>query len=378
MNVTKKHVYQYGAVLAIFIILLIYPTQIFGALNKVIAVLYPVILGFVIAYVLNILSVRLESWYFPRSQKKIVTATRRPLAILVSLVIIVFFLYWIFRLVLPQFISALTGFFTSIPTTITQFAQWLQSRDQFTQAADLVKNIDFDWSSIQSKVMKYLTSGASGLFGSTVKIFSGIFSTIFNLILAFTFAMYLLLGKKTLQRQTLHVSQAFIPDKYLDKIRYVVRVANQMFSSFVVGQVTEAFVLGTLCILGMWIFRFPNYVSIGAFVGIMALIPIFGAWIGGIVGFLLIVVDSPIKAILFIVFIIVLQQLEGNLIYPRVVGTSIGLPGIWVLFGITVGSGLGGFVGMFLGVPITATIYRLVRDRTRNRLSKQVTEPKEE
>ena len=144
-----------------------------------------------------------------------------------------------------------------------------------------------------------------------------------------------------------------------------------MFSSFIIGQVTEAFVLGTLCVLGMLLFRFPYAVPIGAFIGIMALIPIFGAWIGAAVGFLLIVVDAPLKAVLFIVFILVLQQLENNLIYPRVVGTSIGLPGIWVLAAITIGSGVAGVLGMLLGVPIAATIYQLLRNATNDRLPKK-------
>jgi Predicted permease len=137
-----------------------------------------------------------------------------------------------------------------------------------------------------------------------------------------------------------------------------------------VGQVTEAIILGTLCSLGMVLFKFPYALPVGAFVGVTSLIPILGAWMGGAVGFLLIAVESPIDAILFIIFILVLQQLESNLIYPKVVGTSIGLPGIWVLGAITIGGGLGGIVGMLLGVPVAATIYQLVKNEADRRLSK--------
>jgi len=142
-----------------------------------------------------------------------------------------------------------------------------------------------------------------------------------------------------------------------------------MFSSFIVGQVTEAIVLGTLCTIGMLIFRFPYALSVGAFVSITSLIPILGAWLGGAVGFLLIAVQSPVQAALFILFILVLQQFESNVIYPKVVGTSIGLPGIWVLAAITIGGGLSGIVGMLLGVPIAATIYQLFKNETNRRLT---------
>lgn len=371
MKPTKRQLIQTGILIAIFLLILVYPKQLLNFVLMLIGVLYPFILGFALAYVLNILCMRLEKWYFPKSQNKWVIGSRRPLSIVVSLIIIVLVIFGIFKLVLPEFINALTGFFTAIPNVTMQLVNWLQNTDQFPTITKQLSQLNIDWTSIQSKVMKYLTTGVSGVFGSTFKIFSGILSGLMNFILAFTFSIYMLLGKNKLTKNINRVADAYIPTKPLEKIRHVLRVANKMFSSFIVGQVTEAVVLGTLCVTGMLIFRFPDAIPIGAFVGIMGLIPIFGAWIGAIVGFLLIVVNSPIEAILFIVFILVLQQIEGNLIYPRVVGTSIGLPGMWVLLAITVGSGLAGILGMFLGVPITATLYQLLKDDTARRLERE-------
>jgi len=199
---------------------------------------------------------------------------------------------------------------------------------------------------------------------------TGVAKGLFNFILAFTFAVYILATKEKLVAQVSKASRAFIKEDKRKKIKYVIDITNKMFSSFIVGQVTEAIILGTLCALGMLIFKFPYALSVGAFVGITSLVPIFGAWAGGAVGFLLIAVDSPLQAVIFIIFIIVLQQLESNLIYPRVVGTSIGLPGIWVLAAITVGGGLGGIVGMLLGVPTAATIYQLFKNEANRRLEK--------
>lgn len=369
MNITKKQIRDYGIAGLVLIALLIYPHAFLTFLTNSLGIIFPIVLGAALAYILNLLSSRLEQWYFPKSRLKLVRATRRPVAIIVALVLVLVVLFGVLRLVIPQFATALSEFFVSVPKVATQVVNWIQTSDQLPLIQKKISTTEIDWTSIQSKVMKYFTSGISGVLGSTVTIFSKLTSGVVNFILAFTFAIYILAGKEKLGNNIKRVGHAFLSQRVMTKLDYFLKTANQCFSSFIIGQVTEAFVLGTLCIVGMLIFQFPYAVSIGAFVGMMALIPIFGAWIGAGVGFLLIVVDSPIKAVLFIVFILVLQQLEGNLIYPRVVGTSIGLPGIWVLGAITIGSGIGGIIGMLLGVPVVATLYRLLKDATTKRLT---------
>ena len=156
-------------------------------------------------------------------------------------------------------------------------------------------------------------------------------------------------------------------------LSFLIQITNQTFSNFFVGQVTEAVILGSLCIIGMAIFRFPYAVTVGTFIGFTALVPMFGAWIGAAVGFVLIASQSFTQAWAFLIFIVILQQLENNLIYPKVVGTSIGIPGIWVLVAVTVGGGVGGIAGMLLGVPVLATVYQIITIITQKKLAEKET-----
>ncbi len=374
MKLTRTQLLRYAVIAAVFLVCLVYPSQLFAALNALYQVALPLVIGAALAYCINLLCVRLEKILWPHATAKLANSLRRPAAILLALVLIVVIIAGVLRLVLPQFITAINGFFSSLPETLNQLNQWLTKSDQASAITEYLSSAKIDWTSLQSKVMKYASSGVSGLFSSSISIFGSVASGVFNFILAFTFAIYLVSGKERIGGKLNRVCSAFFPQKFMAKLRYFLRVANEMFSSFIVGQVTEAFILGTLCALGMLIFRFPNAVSIGALIGMTALIPMVGAFIGGTVGFVLIAVSSPMQAVLFVVYLVCLQQIEGNLIYPRVVGGSIGLPGILVLAAITVGSGLGGIIGMLLGVPIAATLYRLVRNATWRKEGRAVSE----
>ena len=369
MEIKRRDVIKYSVIIGLVLFLLVYPAQIYKIFLNLLNVFMPLIIGAVLAYVLNILCVRLEKYFFPNTKIKWLRKSRRGLVILAALIIVGLVMTGVFRLVLPQFITAIADFFKSIPSFITELSNLIKKLNNNSVIPDQLKNISINWTTVQSKVMKFLGSGVSGLFGSTFKIVISLAKGIFNGILAFTFAIYILASKEKLMMQFNKMTKAFVKEKHLKKMHYVLGVTNKMFSSFIAGQVTEAIILGTLCTLGMLLFRFPYALPIGAFVGVTSLVPILGAWVGGAVGFLLIAVDSPLDAILFILFILILQQLESNLIYPKVVGTSIGLPGIWVLAAITVGGGFAGIVGMLLGVPIAATIYQLFKNETNRRLS---------
>ncbi|PMD68169.1 AI-2E family transporter [Companilactobacillus nuruki] len=370
MGIKRVDLVKYGIIVTLVLFLLVYPGQIYQLFLNLLGICMPLILGGVLAYALNILCVRLEKYIFPKTKIKWLQNSRRGIVILLALVIVGLVMAVVFRLVLPQFVKALTDFFKSIPAILTDISDFAKRINNHSVVPDQLKEISINWTTVQNKVMKFLSTGLSGIFGSTFKIVTGFAKGIFNFILAFTFAIYILASKEKLASQVKRASRAFIKPEHLEKIRYVLKVTNDMFSSFIVGQVTEAIILGTLCTLGMLLFHFPYALSVGAFVAITSLVPILGAWVGGAVGFLLISVDSPLDAVLFVIFILVLQQLESNLIYPRVVGTSLGLPGIWVLAAITIGGGLGGIVGMLLGVPIAATIYQLFKNETNRRLNK--------
>jgi predicted PurR-regulated permease PerM len=198
---------------------------------------------------------------------------------------------------------------------------------------------------------------------------------LFNLLVSLVFAIYLLLSKDKLVGQLERIQQAFLKESLRRKINYTLSVANESFTSYISGQFTEAVILGSLCTLGMWIFQFPYATTVGVFVGVTALIPVVGAYLGAAVGGFLILMVDPLKALFFLIYIVILQQLENNLIYPRVVGTSVGLPGIIVFIAVIIGGGLLGVPGMILGVPTAATIYKLIQAETRKRLTPPVKPP---
>ena len=210
-------------------------------------------------------------------------------------------------------------------------------------------------------------SGIGSIVNSTISVVGSVVGGVINFFIGLIFGVYILVGKERLSSQAKRILRAYLKERNVERIRKVIKTADETFSSFIVGQCTEAVILGTLCAVGMLIFDFPYAVMIGSFIGVTALIPIVGAYLGASVGAFMIVTVDPLKALLFIVFIIVLQQLEGNLIYPRVVGSSIGLPGIWVLAAVTVGGGLLGIGGMLLGVPLAATVYKLIRSDVNER-----------
>ena len=224
-----------------------------------------------------------------------------------------------------------------------------------------------DWQQLLTRVLEWLGGGWDGLMNSVVATVSGVFSGAVTLVMGFMFSFYILYGKEKLGRQARRMMRSYLKPAWCERAFYVLHVLDDSFHRYVVGQCTEAVILGTLCTLGMLIFGFPYATMIGALVGATALIPIAGAYIGAGVGAILILTVSPVEALLFLVFIVILQQLEGNIVYPRVVGSQLGLPALWVLAAITVGGNVMGIGGMLLAVPLTTAIYRLVRENVRKR-----------
>ena len=211
---------------------------------------------------------------------------------------------------------------------------------------------------VQTCALPILGGVAQVAVGAVAATFSGLAQFVIGLI----FAIYLLIGKETLASQVNRLMDHYGKPSWNEKIRYVVNIFHNSFHKFIVGQCIEAVVLGVLCIIGMTIIRLPYAMMIGTLIGFTALIPVAGAYIGAGVGAFMILTVSPVQALIFLIFVVVLQQLEGNLIYPKVVGSSIGLPGVWVLAAVTVGGGIMGIPGMLLGVPTVAALYQLVKN----------------
>ncbi len=349
---------------------IVYFENILGALGVLWKVAFPLALGGAIAYILNILLVKLEKHYFPRSGKKIVAATRRPACIALSVALVLGVLALVMGLVLPELVNTASVLAKAAQDAAIGIKNYfLLNADRFPSLASAVESLQIDWANTLQKAASVLTNGVGSLLSSTVATAGAFAGGVVNFVLAFIFAMFLLSGKERLLGSVRRLMKAYLRPGLQEKVLAAARTANETFSAFIAGQCVEAAILGVLCALGMWAFRFPYALMIGAFIGLTALIPMAGAYLGAAVGAFLILMVDPVKALLFLVFIVVLQQLEGNLIYPKVVGTSIGLPGLWVLAAVVVFGGLGGIVGMLIGVPATASAYKLLKKDVNERLA---------
>lgn len=354
-------VVKYLLLATLLILVIRYFDVLLGGAGNLWSIAVPLTMGCVIAYVLNIIMRVLEKLYFPGSRNKFVNRSRRPVCIVLSLVLIAAVIFLVFRLVIPELVKAIGIIGAGIPVLFEQATDWLASNAEvFPGIAEEIQNLKIDWNSLGDNVLNYLKAGLGGFVNSTVTIVTSVVGGVVNFVIALIFAIYILSSKKKLADQAKRIVRAYVKPEWIRRGRRILVTADETFSSFIIGQVTEAVILGSLCTLGMLIFRFPYAPMIGAFIGATALIPIVGAYLGAAVGVIMIMTQDPLKAVLFVLFIVVLQQLEGNLIYPKVVGSSIGLPGMWVLAAVTVGGGLMGIPGMLLGVPAAATVYKLL------------------
>lgn len=324
----------------------------------------PLLVGCVIAYILNILMSFFERHYFPKAKSRVVQKSKRIACMMLAFVSLIGIIALIIGIVVPELTNCVKHLFAEVPVFIETCLKMLERDENLADyALALEAYLPTDWTAWQDKLMngaKAVLSGFGGVMSSVVSVVSSVFSGIVTMLVALIFSIYLLLDKEKILSQVKRLISTYLP-KGDKKIFYVLGTLNDSFHRFIVGQCTEAVVLGLLCMIGMAIFRFPYAMMIGVLIGFTALIPVAGAYIGAGVGAFMILTESPIQAVLFLIFIVVLQQVEGNLIYPKVVGSSIGLPGIWVLAAITIGGGLMGVMGMLLAVPVVATIYRLLQ-----------------
>lgn len=350
-----------GAVIFALYLLIHYWPNISGVLGTVISAATPIFIGLIMAYIINILMSFYERHYFPKSTKKAVIKSRRPLCLIGAIISIMGIIALVIVLIAPQLANCIKLLVAELPGAIELVINKLKELNILSD--DLFNSLSaIDWKSKIGDIVKTVTTGLGSVMDVAFSAVTSVFSGVSNAVIGFIFALYLLLDKNRLTGQIKRVTDRYVPKRFTEKIAHVLSVANDSFHRFIVGQCTEAVILGTLCMLGMFILRLPYAPMIGALIAFTALIPIVGAFIGAGVGAFLILMESPVKAVIFLAFIIVLQQIEGNLIYPKVVGSSIGLPGIWVLAAVTVGGGVLGIGGMMIGVPTVAVIYRLIRE----------------
>ena len=361
MKFSLKHCLQVaGCIFLLYLAIHYWPT-VSGLLGAFLGAASPLLIGCALAYVLNILMSFYERHFFPRTTNANLIKCRRPLCMLaaiISLLAIVTLIVW---LVLPQLVDCVELLLSQLPGAIEAGITYLDTLPFFSE--DLIATLNgIDWNSKIGDIVNVITSGVGSVMNVVIATVSSVASTIITAFMAVIFAIYLLLGRDKLQMQSKRLLQHYMKPTHYEKLMYVLGVLNNCLRRYITGQCLEAVILGALCALGMLILRLPYASMIGALVAFTALIPVAGAYIGAAVGAFMILMVSPVKALIFLIFLLILQQLEGNLIYPKVVGSSMGLPGIWVLAAVVIGGGVMGVLGMLLGVPLAATIYTLIRN----------------
>lgn len=360
-----------GVTVALVYLAIHYWGPVSAALGVLIGAAWPLLLGAGIAYVVNILMRFYETHIFRKCNRPLFLKLRRGGCMVAAYLTILVIVGLIVGLIVPELIRAIQLLINETPALIDRLYGELMKNPEIAQylpnAEANLGELGADWQQLLTRVLEWLGGGWNGLMNSVVATVSGVFSGAVTLVMGFMFSFYILYGKEKLGRQVRRLMRTYLKPAWCERTFYVLNVLDDSFHRYVVGQCTEAVILGTLCMLGMLIFGFPYATMIGALVGATALIPIAGAYIGAGVGAILILTVSPMEALLFLVFIVVLQQLEGNIVYPRVVGSQLGLPALWVLAAITVGGNVMGIGGMLLAVPLTTAIYRLVRENVRKR-----------
>lgn len=355
--------------------------KVLDIMGFVFHIIFPFVLGGAIAFVLNVPMNFVERHLFPEEMKekyRIVKTVARP----VSLIIILLFVIGIISLVMFVLIPQLGHTFSSLGDSIQAFIPRLQkwAADLFHNNKEImewVNNLEFDWNKIMNTGIEFFRSGAGSVLDTTITAAKSIVSGITTFFIAFVFACYILLQKEKLNVQARKVLFAFVRRGRAEAALEVFSLTYSTFSSFLTGQCVEAIILGSLFVVSMSLLRLPYALLVGIVIAFTALIPIFGAFIGCVVGAFLIFMVDPVKALVFVILFLVLQQIEGNFIYPHVVGNSVGLPSIWVLAAVSIGGNLMGVVGMLIFIPIVSVVYALFREIVYLKLKKRQVNPKE-
>ena len=342
-------------------------------INKIISLFFPFILGGAIAFIINVPMKHIENHLFKKRNDEKIKKVRRATALCITILAflcVVAFAMWI---VIPEIVDTvsetsrkLPGVFERITKETKGFARKYPELERITKSEEEV-----DWTEVINNVFDKLKNGAGTFVSSGIGLVSSVISGVTTFVIGLVFAIYILVQKEKLSKQAQQVLYSFLSRKMAERIIRIGNIANQTFSSFLSGQCLEACILGAMFFISMLILRLPYALMMGVIITITALIPIVGAFIGCFIGAILILMDSPVKALIFVIMFLVLQQIEGNLIYPHVVGNSVGLPSIWVLMAVTLGGDLMGVLGMIIFIPICSILYALFRDIVKRRLKEK-------
>lgn len=379
MNLNRKNLAKIrGLILfsAVVILALMKFDLLCEAVVFVFGILKPFLLGGMIAFVINIPMRFFENKVFgddkiKPGKGKFLRKSRRGISMVLAFLAVVLVVVLVVLTVVPQLVSTVRVLAEKIPifwrNVIIQLEILFAENPDLLLLLEGLKEIEIDWKGLINTVIDFLRNGMGNMLTSTFTVASSIINSAVNFFIALVFSIYILIQKEKLGDQFSRVLKAYTSKKVYEKTLEVMRLLHRNFSNFITGQCTEAVILGMMFIVSMTIFRFDYAVMIGVLIAFTSLVPVVGSFIGCFVGAFLMLVDDPVKAIWFLVLFIVLQQLEGNLIYPHVVGNSVGLPSIWVLAAVTIGGSLMGVFGMLIFIPLLSTIYALLRENVNKR-----------
>ena len=364
----------------------LYSKEVLAAIKLILGMLTPFLVGAAMAFVLNLPASFIERKIFANWKNPKAAGLKRGLSIVLAILFVIALLVFVVLTVVPQLTRTLMELGNVIPAFFKKLIADLEvlalQYPEWKDAFAALEEISIDWSSVISYVTSFLKEGLGNVLSSTVGFAGSLAGFVFDGVIAFVFAIYILSGKEKLGSQAKKLLHAYLPEKGYEKTMKVLALCNHNFAKFISGQCLEAVILGTMFVICMTIFGMPYAILVGVLIAFTALIPIVGAFIGCAVGAFLILMVSPVKALIFIIMFLILQQLEGNLIYPKVVGNSVGLPAIWVLVAVSVGGSMFGVVGMLVFIPLMSTLYALLKENVaeRNRkkgfvLSETVAEP---
>lgn len=340
--------------------------DIANAIDAVLSAFVPLILGACMAFVLDILVVRYERWLWPKTKFGWRYKIRRPLSIILSFVTISLIVYFIARMAVPQLIHSMSIIVSAAPQLYADFQVWIQ---HITEAIPFASNQTIMDTLNGESFVKYTREWGTKGGSYIVDTMGSVLSWTLNIGLGLIFAVYMLLDKERLILQGKRMLKAYASDVWMERTTYVGNVAVKTFSNFFVGQFIDALILGVMVGVTLWLFNIEYATTIACVIGLTGLIPLLGIYIGGVMGAVMLLTVNPMDALLYVVILEVLHQIESNVIYPKVVGNSIGLPGLWVFTAVIIGASLMGVTGMLVGVPLVATCYKLLMADVEARLA---------
>ena len=364
-NGDNHHYFKIGAVIfasILFFVTISHIGTVGEIVKKILGILLPIILGFAFAFILNMPLKFFEERVFGRLTRKngkVWRKLKRPVCLLISLVLIFASISVLLAFVIPEFTKTCEKFFMALPSAMANLNEKINTWLKDMNLDSAFDNLNIDWNSVSSWALNILHENQNQITTGAFGFITVIFTSIVNFILALALSIYILSSKESLGRVAKSFIYAIMKRERAGKFISFVVLTNKSFAGFVVGQCVEVMLIGVLCFIGMLIFRMPYAIMVSCIIAVTQFVPVFGPFVGTAIGAFLILIESPIKALWFVVFIVVMQQLESNILYPKIMGKHVGIPGICVLIAVTIGGGLFGVVGIILSVPVCGVIYTL-------------------